>query len=274
MTKSFQQSNLSKRMTLVGQFYCSTGMFEVCDPMVNDVTCASMPVNVANQTVVYMRNCPPGRYEVFYEFDALGEPVNVFITHESVNIFELPELLSYFSPSGDVVTSLGGCICLIESLYRDDASVCFYEIEEQASYEPVALIEQVLYDAPYSYEAMDRLLRYLNKCIFKGCYASGYELSDVLKDESAYWNGFRSLRVKSSHWAVDVCSRVKCGYLPFSVIRGGVVFRAMQDSCPVFTMRNPSQLAVGVRIGLKMTDDAAVSTSLSAPSNIIPFQEN
>lgn len=262
-----KMKKLPDRLLFLGEFNCPSGMLEADDPLDTDYN----GMDAAGGTPLLLRGCAPGTYSVYYEFDRRGNPGSVYILHNSFPYHRILQCEKDFCLKGVVSAGLSGCMAVVDTTMRNDASSSFYEIEENAYYNAGDLLAQLAH-SPYSKTVQQNLRTYLNGCISSGRHAEGSRLSGIIT-EDVYWNGFRSGSVHSSHWAVDVCNRVREGYYPFAIIPGGAVFAAGFSCSSVFIHQSMGStcLITGIRISFK--EESSPDFPKKA-DKIIPFSDN
>lgn len=260
----------------IGEFYCDSGMIEVCDPMACDAACSDIPVESANQTSVLVRNCYPGRYIAEYQLSDNGIPLSLIIRSPIISAHEVSSTIhKNAEPSeqaayiGDLCCSLSNALCVIESACRNDSRFAMFPIEETAYYEPGALLAH-MDTCPYTDGCKARLYSYLTNCAAGGTYAYGEKIMSITEDEDAYWEAYCSCDVASSHWAVDTVSRIAApSPLPACSIHGGIVTRADDMLCKIYAYRgkNGIILALSIFFGAEEQQKTAVSVRKPHPAD-------
>lgn len=141
----------------------------------------------------------------------------------------------------------GSIFCITDAPYASLSAVCESELEEDAVYSPSDLLK-ILPQAPYDPVIKEALYDYLYLRLEKGRYALGCHMKNIVSGSGICWDGFRSHRVSSTHWNVDMLRRSRGGSA-CTLVPGGFSFQLAKSSSPlILEMRTPDGTLAAVRL--------------------------
>lgn len=251
----------------IGVLVNDSGTFDVADVMIDPIICEQLNVPRENQTIIKVRNMLPGIYEAWHILNEKHEVCELLLLHHTYNFDSIHENDPFCA--GVVCAALSRAVCIVDERYHFDSCYSYFKLEGEAFYDGDDILKH-LPEAPYPESIKEKLRVFVELLRRNGKHPTGAEIYNITRDY-VIWNLFRSNKINSSHWAVDVMNRLK-GNIPATVFKGGAVSKCDPGFLPCYVYRNKLSMVYAIRIPLDQIDVYA-SDGNNGTSKIIKFPE-